>query len=391
MQHYAHLSQAEINRYFYIPPRTLNNKFEPIEQLARSLGATLYMPATRADFAIEILEKKHVSLTSMVLDLEDAVSDDKVEDAIENFLQQMAVLNQAVQSGEASLSDFPLLFLRVRNESMLESFARHAGLDSILSLLTGFVLPKATTSFIRNASRIVRDLSRIYDTPLYLMPILEGGEVIYAEYRKETLDELYNEILLQRDLILNIRLGGTDFSGLFGLRRPIDTTVYDLLVVRDCIADILNKFLRASSPFIVSGVVWEYFGNHNRMLKPQLRETPFIEMNGDEGLEERDEILNEAIDGLIREVILDKTNGILGKTIIHPQHIRYVNALQVVTMEEYLDAKMVLDGEQGGVSKSLNNNKMNESKPHLAWAKNVIAKSKVYGVLNDEYSFHVLF
>lgn len=391
MQHYAHLNQTEIERYFYLPPRILNNKFEPIERLARSLGATLYMPATRADFATEILNQKHISLTSMVLDLEDAVSDDKVEDAIENFLQQMAVLDQAVQSGKASLNDFPLLFLRVRNENMLESFARHKGIGSILSLLTGFVLPKATTSFIHNASRIVRNLRNIYETPLYLMPILEGGEVIYAEHRKQTLDDLYNEILLQRDLILNIRLGGTDFSGLFGLRRPIDTTVYDLLVVRDCIADILNKFLRASSPFIVSGVVWEYFGNHNRMLKPQLRETPFIEMNGDEGLEERDEILHEAIDGLIREVILDKTNGILGKTIIHPQHIRYVNALQVVTMEEYLDAKMVLDGEQGGVSKSLNNNKMNESKPHLAWAKNIIEKSKVYGVLNNEYSFHVLF
>lgn len=391
MQHYAHLTETEIERYFYMPPRMLNNKFEPIECLARSLGATLYMPATRADFATEILNQKHISLTSMVLDLEDAVSDDKVEDAIENFLQQMAVLNQAVQSGEASLKDFPLLFLRVRNEGMLESFSRHKGIGSILSLLTGFVLPKATTPFIRNASRIVRNLSRIHDTPLYLMPILEGGEVIYAEHRKETLDDLYNEILLQRDIILNIRLGGTDFSGLFGLRRPIDTTVYDLLVVRDCIADILNKFLRASSPFIVSGVVWEYFGNHNRMLKPQLRETPFIEMNGEEGLEERDEILHEAIDGLIREVILDKTNGILGKTIIHPQHIRYVNALQVVTMEEYLDAKMVLDGEQGGVSKSINNNKMNESKPHLAWAKNIIEKSKVYGVLNNEYSFHVLF
>ncbi|WP_367362483.1 HpcH/HpaI aldolase/citrate lyase family protein [Mesotoga sp.] len=42
----------------------------------------------------------------------------------------------------------------------------------------------------------------------------------------------------------------------------------------------------------------------------------------------RNLIVNAAIDGLLREVILDKANGFVGKTIIHPSHLKYVNAMR---------------------------------------------------------------
>ncbi|MBN2444828.1 MAG: HpcH/HpaI aldolase/citrate lyase family protein [Spirochaetales bacterium] len=54
-------------------------------------------------------------------------------------------------------------------------------------------------------------------------------------------------------------------------------------------------------------------------------------------------ILNDAIDGLMRDVILDKANGFIGRTIIHPSHTKYVNAMQTVIKEEYEDALQIME------------------------------------------------
>ena len=73
-------------------------------------------------------------------------------------------------------------------------------------------------------------------------------------------------------------------------------------------------------------------------------------------------IINNEVDGLLREVILDKANGFVGRTVIHPTHVKFVNAMQAVTREEYEDACQIL-GTGDGVIKSSNGNKMNEIKP----------------------------
>ena len=36
----------------------------------------------------------------------------------------------------------------------------------------------------------------------------------------------------------------------------------------------------------------------------------------------------------------------------------------------------------GGVSISENKNRMNETKPHTAWAKRILNRAKIFGVLN---------
>ena len=87
-----------------------------------------------------------------------------------------------------------------------------------------------------------------------------------------------------REHILNVRIGATDFSGIYGIRRSADTSVYEIAVLRDCIADIINVFQRADCPYVISGPVWEYFSSKERMLKPQLRQTPFRDHFGEEGL-----------------------------------------------------------------------------------------------------------
>ena len=94
------------------------------------------------------------------------------------------------------------------------------------------------------------------------------------------------------------------------------------------------------------------------------------------------------LDGLIREVVLDRANGLVGKSVIHPSHVAAVNSLSVVSCEEYLDALDVLGTESaGGVASSAYRNKMNESKPHTAWARRTLLRSRVFGVAQEDVSF----
>ena len=49
-------------------------------------------------------------------------------------------------------------------------------------------------------------------------------------------------------------------------------------------------------------------------------------------------------------VELDRLNGLIGKTIIHPTHIDAVNAMYVVSHEDYIDAQGIMllaDGKIG--------------------------------------------
>ena len=86
-------------------------------------------------------------------------------------------------------------------------------------------------------------------------------------------------------------------------------------------------------------------------------------------------------------MILDKANGFVGRTVIHPTHVKFVNAMMAVTKEEYDDACQIL-GTGGGVVKGSGGNKMNEIKPHTNWARKVYNRARAYGVIKNE-SGHV--
>ena len=189
--------------------------------------------------------------------------------------------------------------------------------------------------------------------------------------------------------MLNIRIGATDLCGLYGLRRDSETTVYEISIVNELITDIVNIFSREPDGYVVSGPVWEHFASTDRVLKPQLRQTPFEEQLGSEGILLRRELIRKDFDGLIQETLLDRANGLVGKTIIHPTHLLPVQALHVVSKEEYMDALSIVTQANGekGVFKSEFNNKMNEIKPHLNWAKKVLIKSDIYGVYNEGNTF----
>lgn len=384
MEFFTYFYQDEIKRFFFQKPQTFT-KYSNRELLSYGLGATLYMPATRLNIHQEILSKKHEGLTSLVIDLEDAVGDNELTNAEAMLINELLKLNAELKKGFLSYTDLPLMFIRIRN---LEQFKRvKEQLAEAIKLLTGVVLPKFNTE---TGEELLMEVRRIHTEqhPFYAMPILETAKVIQKETRMEELMSIKALLDRHKEHILNIRIGATDFCGLYGIRRSADTTVYDIAVLRDCISDIINVFQRFESPYVVSGPVWEYFSAKKRMLKPQLRQTPFRERYGDEGLKWRAKLIDEHMDGLIQEILMDIANGITGKTIIHPSHIKVVQALNVVSYEEFIDASNIINAATGeiGVMKSNFSNKMNEIKPHYYWAKKTILKSQLYGVLHEEFT-----
>jgi citrate lyase beta subunit len=341
------------------------------------------MPGTK-NILDKLVNNDFTNLTSFVMCFEDAISEKDLEKAESNVLHHLHVLSQKIKNNELMLGDVPLFFVRVRNLKQFTNFIKKLN-HNTASLLTGFVFPKFSSS---NASHYLDELSganEVLETKLYGMPILEGASIAFLESRVDELLRLKKEISAFDDLILNLRIGGTDFSSIFGVRRGINTSIYDILPVRDCISDILNFFTRQDVGYCLSAPVWEYFLADS---KDDL--SKHLDSNLHHSLLNRKPILNDAIDGLLREVLIDKSNGFVGKTVIHPSHLTYVNGMQSITKEEYEDAFQILN-TKGGVIKSLKSNKMNEINPHKSWATEILAKADAYGVIEDESHYLELF
>ena len=147
--------------------------------------------------------------------------------------------------------------------------------------------------------------------------------------------------------MLTIRIGATDLCGLFGIRRDRDLSIYDVGVAADLITQVVNQLGRTDGTgFAITGPVWEYFANHERILRPQLRQTPFDERHA-AGL--RRQLMSSDLDGLMRETHpgpgqrADRQVGDPSRRTSPPVH-----ALAVVPHEEYLDALDVLAPGVGG-------------------------------------------
>ncbi|WP_207796987.1 HpcH/HpaI aldolase/citrate lyase family protein [Tritonibacter scottomollicae] len=347
------------------------------------LGGTLYMPSTR-EVMQKIVSGQLPDVLSMVMCFEDAIRAEDLATGEANVIRELGWLAAQVRSGAVADEDIPLIFLRVRSIEQFRSFAAQLT-HELADILSGFVFPKFYSNNAHEYLDLLAELNEKHDTKLYGMPILEGRDIAFAETRRTELLALMHKLRAYHQYILNIRVGGTDFSSFFGVRRGIGSSVYDILPVRDALADILNFFGRAEEDYVVSAPVWEYFLAYKR---DDLEKVMQVDLH--RALRTNAQILNDAIDGLLREVVLDKANGFTGKTVIHPSHLRYVNTMQVVTREEYEDACQIL-GTSGGVIKSAKSNKMNEINPHRSWARRISRLADAYGVVEDERKVLALF
>ncbi|MEU6004720.1 HpcH/HpaI aldolase/citrate lyase family protein [Streptomyces sp. NPDC047453] len=382
MRHFGHLAAEVRQRLFHREPCEFTAD-SPARTLSAALGATLYSPATRPRLAGDIVKQADRGVVSMVLCLEDSIDDAEVEHGEENLVRQFAEL-AALEQASGSV-ELPLLFIRVRVPEQIPDLVRRLG--PAVRLLSGFVLPKFTAergiSFLEAVQAAEAESGR----RLFAMPVLESPELLYRESRVETLEGIFRAVDKYRDRVLALRLGVTDFCSSYGLRRAPDMTAYDLQVVASVIADVVNMLGRADGTgFTVTGPVWEYFRVQERMFKPQLRQSPFMEV---QAVELREKLIEHAMDGLLREISLDHANGLLGKTCIHPSHVLPVHALSVVSHEEFSDAADILRPERGGggVLRSAYTNKMNEVKPHRAWAERTLLRAEVFGVAREDVGF----
>ncbi|WP_066505379.1 HpcH/HpaI aldolase/citrate lyase family protein [Abyssisolibacter fermentans] len=387
MKYFSYLKQDQIRSIFYKEPERFSRN-DSKEKLAYALGSTLYMPATREHIIEDILKNMKKGLMTIVLCLEDAIGDNQVKAAEQNLIQNMEKLNCLIEDNQISYDDIPLLFIRIRNAEQMSRLA--SALSDKLNLITGFVFPKFSYDKGEEYFKELERINKETDNIIYGMPILESKEIIYSESRKAELYKLAQIFDKYNELVLNVRIGATDFCSLFGIRRSYSASIYDIQVIRDCIGDIVNVLCRVDRNFVVSAPVWEYFSSGDRLLKPLLRSTPFTKKFGEKmGTEMRAQLLNQYLDGLLREIELDKANGLCGKTIIHPSHIVPVQSMYVVTHEEYTDALGIMKNQNGdiGVFKSEYSNKMNEIKPHINWARKVLSRAEIYGVFNKEMKY----
>lgn len=314
------------------------------EALQYSLGALLYTPASNVAVADRVLNHYWPQLTSLSLCLEDSIQDNGLKQAEEQLKETLRLLH------EADANELPLILVRVRNP---EHFLHvHQLISEFEEVLTGFIFPKFDLSNGEAYLSALQTINRNAKKPLYCMPILESRQIASALSRKESLQEIRALLDRYSDLVLNVRVGGNDFSNLYGLRRKVSQTIYDLGVVRDILMDILNVF---SDAYVVSGPVWEYYGDDAR--------APW------------------AI-GLKRELELDRANGFMGKTCIHPSQIALINQSMKVSREDYEDARQILGWGDDvlGVAGSHRGNRMNEVRCHSRWAQMILCRAQTFGI-----------
>ncbi|GAA5045956.1 HpcH/HpaI aldolase/citrate lyase family protein [Nocardia callitridis] len=376
LRHFRQLHGPDARFLFHQLPQPFGEDRTDRELLAVGLGATLYVPATRPELAETIRRCAARGVCSMVIDLEDAVADHEVELAKK---LAVAALAELLDTQDAN----PLLFIRVRDASTVVEIIEQAGAGA--AVLTGFVFPKFDSDSGPRYLEALEIASARVERPLYGMPVLESAALVHRQSRDRELTAIAEMLAQHRDRILAVRIGATDMCSIFGIRRDRDLTIYDVRVVADVVADIVNYLGRADgSGFVITGPVWEYFADHERMFRPLLRTAPFAESDA---VPFRQYLVSRDLDGLLREITLDRANGMQGKTVIHPSHVNAVHALSVVTHEEYTDAQDILRGDVGGVAASGYRNKMNEMRPHRSWAMQTLLRAKVFGVANKGVSF----
>ena len=319
------------------------------ELISYTVGGLLYAPAINTGIAAKIAQGAYPCLTSIAFCLEDSIMDCALPQAEQSLLDTLAAIDEQVPDER-----MPLLFVRVRTPQHLRHV--HTLLGELGDMLTGYILPKFDTSNGGEYAEIITELNRGREEPLYIMPILESRAVADRQRRLQELYAIRGILATVQPYVLNVRVGGNDFSSIYGLRRPVDRTVYEIGVIRDILVDISSIF---SADYVVSAPVWEYFDTEGR-------EGAWSE-------------------GLRRELELDRLNGFVGKTAIHPSQLPVIFESMKVSRADYEDAGKILGWDNGvsGVAKSADGSRMNEVKCHQRWAERVKLLGAIYGVRED--------
>lgn len=319
------------------------------EILQYMVGGLLYCPAINDGIADKLYSGSFPYITSMAFCLEDSICDEALEEAETELCKTLSTISR--QSKQSNIK--PLLFVRIRTPEHMNHV--HSLLSPFYDILTGYILPKYDLSNCDDYKSIISSINTGRTNPIYIMPILESKMIAEIERRTATLLKIKNNLDSMKDCVLNVRVGGNDLSNLYGLRRGVDQNIYQIGVIRDILIDIINVF---AVDYVVSGPVWEYFGT---------------------------DLSAPWATGLRAELALDRLNGFIGKTAIHPSQLPLIYESMKVKRTDYEDALSILgwDSYRYGVEKSADGSRMNEVKCHGKWAMRITALGKIYG-LRDE-------
>ena len=288
------------------------------------LGATLYVPATHPDLAAVLAGQKVAEARSIAVCLEDAVREDELPRAIDNFERALAAARSRSrrQGGR-------LCFARPRSPALLLQLARMPDITAI----DGFILPKA------DAENIDSYLDAAAAHPsLLLMPTIETT----VAFSRDGLSALAERLHLVASRVLAVRIGGNDLLSILGIRRTRGQTIYDT-PLRSVIDDVLCAFKPRG--FEVSAPVLDI-----------IDDTATLE----------------------HEVGLDVARGLLAKTAIHPSQIAIIEAGYRPCASEVAEAERLVDAGARAVFRL--NGRMCETSTHTVWAENTLLRAKLYGV-----------
>ncbi|WP_295437271.1 HpcH/HpaI aldolase/citrate lyase family protein [uncultured Thiodictyon sp.] len=283
------------------------------------LGASLYMPATRADLPALLNGHKLFGLRSLVVCTEDAVHARDLGRALANLREALPQLT----------SQGPLRFLRPRNPEILAEMVAMQGIER----MDGVCLPKVDEHNLGDYLEALAPAGH-----LAIMPIVET-EVAFC---RDRLRRLRVRLDADRERVVCVRIGGNDLLHLLGIRRPKDLTAYDT-PLRRVIDDLIIEF--RGHGYDLSAPVFEHLD------RPQV---------------------------LARELELDLVHGLIAKTAIHPTQVGPIEAAYAVPPGETALARAVLAPEAVGVFRL--NGQMAEPTTHSRWAARTLARFGAYGL-----------
>jgi len=314
-----------------------------------SVGALLYSPALNSGVAGRVISGEFGSRYSLALCLEDTISPDLVPRAENQVRETLERIYRASREQEMSV---PRIFVRVREPEQAERVFDL--ISPFQDVFTGFVFPKYTVANAAFYNEAIRKVNDRAGRTVFMMPILESGDIVDFRTRAEMLGAIRDLTDSVKDLVLNVRVGGNDFSNEFAARRHADETIYDILPISQLLGDIITVFAR---DYVVSGPVWEYFAGAN----------------------------DEWKSGLERELRKDILNGFIGKTVIHPRQIPVVNEMLRVSVRDYEDARAILSWDESGlqVGKSSGGERMNEVRTNCNWAAKILLLAEIYGIRKE--------
>jgi citrate lyase beta subunit len=284
----------------------------------------LYVPGNHNQLKSILRGVKKIGACNLAICLEDAVRKDDRIAAEKNLFNIMCNLDDCRRS----------IFIRPSDSESFDRLLQKLPLHKI----SGFILPKATVSFID-------EWLSMSQYQCMILPIMESREALDPSGRRD----LSKICSINKNMIPGARIGANDlYSLLGGLRRPTGKTIYETPVghVIDCLIEA----------FAVNDV---------RLFAP---------------VSDR---INDVI-SFEKEIKEDIERGLFGKTCVHPSQVDMAWKSYLPSDDEIADAERILNPKNPAVFRS--NEGMLEKSCHEKWATHLLAREKIHRCLDRSFS-----